>query len=248
MYIASDIKNINFSTTRRGCNPDEVEAFLDKIQSDYVQYENVINNYKSKIADLEEQIANFKSNQDNIQNVLISAQRLADQIINEAREKSEEIVLKAEANIDAITNKERELAALFEAKANDRKLSLQKELDDMIAKAELKSKSITDAAADAVSRQQTLFEKIKLEIAAFKSSVTSKYKEHLNILQSLPDTVEMDPQKLADILSAKIDELPNIDSFMPTATSTTYVDVDELDSDIPDTGFFISETEQQETE
>ena len=218
MLTAPDIKNISFSTTKKGYNPDEVEAFLDKIESDYHQYEGVINSYKTKIEELQQQIEGYRSSQDSIQNVLLNAQKLADQIVKEAREKSEQIVLKAEANIDAITNQEKELATAFESKATERKAALQKELDDMIAKAEIKAKSINDAAADSVMRQQVLFDKLKVEISNFKIAVTAKYKEHLNILQSIPDTVEMEPQVLADALSASIDAKP-IESFIPSVVS-----------------------------
>ena len=247
MFTASDIKNIEFSTARRGFDTDEVMAFLDKIEADYHQYEGVIGSYKAKISELEEQVATLKSAQDSIQNVLLSAQKLADQIVNEAREKSEEIVLKAEANINAITNQEKELATAFEVKANERKAALQNELDEMVAKAELKAESINKAAADAVARQQVLFDKLKVEISAFKSSITAKYKEHLNILQTIPDTVEMDPQTLAEIISSKIDTMPDIDSFIPSPVNAT-PDFVEQAVEVPPSGFSIEEIAEEVNE
>jgi cell division initiation protein len=199
-----------------GFKRDEVEAFLDNVESDYLEFERIIKDYQTKIQELETEIQNFKNSQDSIQNVLLNAQRLADSIIRDAKEKSEEIVLKAEANINTITEQEKQLAAAFELKANERKAALQKELDLMVEKANLKSKSIMAAAEDSVERQQVLFDKLKLEIAAFKSSITSKYKEHLAVLKDVPDTVDMSPAKMAEVLSAKIDKMPDIDSFLPT--------------------------------
>ena len=250
MLTASDIKNINFSNARRGYNPDEVEAFLDNLEADYRQYEGIINGYKAKIEELQQQIEGYKSAQESIQNVLLSAQKLADQIVKEAREKSEEIVLKAEANIDAITNQEKELASAFEMKANERKAALQKELDDMVTKAELKAKGITDAANDAVARQQMLFDKLKVEIAAFKTSVNAKYKEHLSILQSLPDTVDMEPQKIAEIVSAKIENMPNVDDFMPftAAKEPEVVTQPDLEAILKSNGFTVENTADDENE
>ncbi len=219
MLTASDIKNVSFSNSMRGYKPEEVEALLDKVEGDFLQYERIINDYKEKNAALQAQVDSLKSSQDSIQNVLINAQKLADQIVNEAKEKSEEIVLKAEANIGAITMQEKELASAFELKANERKQALQKELDAMVEKAELKAKSIMAAADDSVQRQQILFDKLKLEISEFKASVTAKYKEHLSILQSIPDSVEGDPKKLSEIILAKIDSMPDIDSFIAPAVS-----------------------------
>lgn len=214
MFNAEDIKKIGFSDSFKGYKKDEVDAFLDKIEADYVNVEHIISDYKAKIDALNSKINELESAQTSIQTVLLNAQKLADQIVNEAREKSEEIILRAEANINVITNKEKELSDAFELKANERKANLQLELDALVQKAELKAKSITDAAMDSVKRQQVLFDKLKLEVSSFKSSITSKYKEHLNLLHTIPDAVDMEPEKLAELISAKIDNDIDIDDFI----------------------------------
>ena len=148
----------------------------------------------------------------------ITAHNEAEEFIermNEAKEKSEEIIRNAESNITLITAQEKEITTAFEIKANERKETLEKELEKMIADAKLKADSITAAAEDSVERQQVLFDKLRLEIAAFKSAVTSKYKEHLSILQEIPETVPMDPKKMAEVITAKIDAVPDAQSFIP---------------------------------
>ena len=47
--LLNDIKNISFSTSFKGYKQDEVEAFLDKIESEYVNIECVISDYKFQI-------------------------------------------------------------------------------------------------------------------------------------------------------------------------------------------------------
>ena len=239
MFTVSDIKNVSFSNSIRGYKQDEVEAFLDKLESDYLQFEKIITDLKEENARLNTEIENYKNSQDSIQNVLLNAQKLAEKIVNEAKEKSEEIVLNAESNINVITAHEKELSAAFEAKAIERKENLQKELDLMIEKSNLKAQSIMSAAEDAVNRQQMLFDKLKLEISNFKTSVTAKYKEHLSILQTIPDTVEMDPQKLEEIISAKIDALPDVDSFI--AVKMNKPTEDGLMEDISSNAFNLEE-------
>lgn len=217
MLTALDIKNITFSKSMGGYKPEDVEIFLDRVEADYVQFDKIIKDYQQKVDELQSQIEEYKNSQSSIQNVLLSAQKLADQIVNEAKEKSEEIVRNAEANISVITAQEKELANAFEYKANERKDALQKELDDMISKAKFKADSINNATADCINRQEVLFNRLKLEIAAFKTAITEKYKEHLNILQTIPDTVELSPKEMAEIISAKIDELPNPEKFIPVS-------------------------------
>lgn len=218
MLTAADIKNITFSKAMGGFKPEEVDVFLDRVEADYVQFDRMLREYQVKIEDLQAEIENYKKSQDSIQNVLLNAQKLADQIVNEAKEKSEEIIRNAESNITVLTAQEKELVTAFEIKASQRKEALEKELETMISKANLKAESITAAAEDSVNRQQVLFDKLKLEIAAFKSAVTAKYKEHLSILQDIPETVQMDPKQMAEVISAKIDKMPNPDDFIKSSS------------------------------
>lgn len=238
MFTAGDIKNVSFSKSMGGYKPEEVEIFLDNVQADYVQFEKIINDYKRKVESLGNEIQSFQLSQSSLQNVLISAQKLADEIVADANKKSEEIIHNAEANVTLITAKEKELATAFEIKANERKGQLEKELENMVAKAKLKADAITAAANDSVERQQVLFDKLKIEIAAFKSAITSKYKEHLNVLQEIPETVPMDPKKMAEVITAKVDEIPDVKKFISSDSPKSEVS----------SGFEVEETEVETEE
>lgn len=214
MLSAAEIKNIKFSKSMSGYKQDEVDVFLDKVEADYIQFDRIVRDFQSKIEELNKEIDSYKEAQNSIQNVLLSAQRLADKIVGEAKEKSEEIINNAEANISVITAREKELATNFELKAQERKNTLENELAEMVNNAEEKAAAITKAAEDAVYRQQLLFDKLKLEISAFKTLVSSKYKEHLEILSTIPDTVPSDPNYLAKVLSTDLEKEPDIKSFI----------------------------------
>ena len=166
MFTSEDIKNVTFSKSRGGFNPEEVDVFLDKVEADYLLFEKVSKDYQAKIAELESKVKDLEKAQNSIQNVLLSAQKLADQIVDEAKEKSDDIIKNAESNITLITAKEKEIATAFEIKAKERKETLEKELEKMVSDAKLKADSITSAAKDSVERQQVLFDKLKIEIAA----------------------------------------------------------------------------------
>lgn len=214
MITAADIKNVKFGKSMSGYKQEEVEVFLDKLEAGIAQYERVLNELQAQNNALTEENTQLKNSQNSIQSVLLSAQQLADKIVKEAKEKSEEIIKNAENNISVITAHEKELSSAFELKANERKAELQKELDAMIAKAKLKADSITSAANDSVYRQQILFDKLKLEIATFKTSINSKYKEHLEILASIPDSVPSDPKRIAEIVATAVDKQAEAKDFI----------------------------------
>ena len=79
--------------------------------------------------------------------------------------------------------------------------------------------------------------------SAFKSAITSKYKEHLSILQEIPESVPMDPKKMAEIIVAKIDAVPEAEAFIKEANTV------EDDVKVASSGFSVEEiTEETEEE
>jgi len=217
MLSATDIKNAKFAKAMSGYKQEDVDVLLDRIEADYVQFDRIIKEFQSRIETLENENVEFKDSQTSIQNVLLSAQRLADRIVNEAKEKSEEIIHNAESNISVITAKQKELSANFELKAAERKERLEKELAEMVRNANLRAESIMAAANDSVARQQLLYDKLKMEIASLKTTISVKIKEHVEIFNALPDSVIMDPTRMAEIISANFDKEPDPQKFIPSS-------------------------------
>ncbi len=216
MLKSNEIREMKFSTKAvGGYRQEEVDVLLDKIEADYEWYERNTRELQGTIARMNQEMENYHQSQDSLQNVLMNAQRLADQIVAEARAKSAQIVAEAQENVDRIAQREKELSASFEEKATQRKAVVKQEIDSALRTAKLKQTAMETAANDAVARQQLLYDKLKLEISAFKSDITRKYREHLELLQRLPDSVPMDPQAIAAAAAAAVDRAPAPESFVP---------------------------------
>ena len=252
MLSAAEIRNVKFSKSMGGYKQEEVDVLLDRIESDYAQFDRAVKEYRAKIEAMDKEIESLKSSQNSIQNVLVSAQKLADRIVDEAKQKSEQIVKNAETNLEVITAREKELATAFELKAQERKAKLEKELADMVKTAQIKADSMKAAAEDSVARQQLLYDKLKMEMSAFKAAVSAKYKEHLEMLKALPDVAPMDPKRIAEVVSAAVDKAPNPESFIKTADLTAPVYTEKetsVPASKPDNGFTVAdEAPAEETE
>lgn len=206
MLTAEDIRNITFTKSMAGFKPEEVDVFLDKIESDYVYFERTIKEYQEKQETLLKEIEGYKNSQNSIQSVLLSAQKLADQIINDAKIKSEEIINEAQSNISIIKTQEKELVNKFELKAQERKSDLEKELNEMVKQTKAKCEAINKAAEEAVAKKQVMFDLIKAEISNFKEDITAKYKEHLSLLQAIPDAAVADVKEVVNAASVEFDK------------------------------------------
>ena len=213
MLSSKELRNVKFSNAMGGYKKEEVDILLDKLEVDLDKYERVFAEQNEKIEQLKAEIEQYKVSQNSIQNVLLSAQKLADQIVDEAKQKSEQIVKEAEASIELITAKEKELSFAFDRKAGERKAKLEEEVEQYLAAAQEKSNRIQKATEDSVEKQQIVFERLKLEIANFKSDITKRYKEHLEILSKLPDTADIDPKLAAKAVAQSYAENFDMSSF-----------------------------------
>ncbi len=211
MLTVAEIKDVKFGRAMGGYKTEDVDVLLDKVEADYATFERMIKEYELKIDTLNSEIEGFKSSQSSIQNVLVSAQGLADRIVSEAKEKSEQIIAQAQINIETITAHEKELSSAFEIKAQEQKAALEKELKAMLEEAQRKAQVITAGAEEQVKKQQMLFDKLRLEISAFKAGITSKYKEHIELLSKIPDTVPEDPKYIAEVLASQNDKAPALE-------------------------------------
>lgn len=206
MLNSNDIRNIRFSKAVSGYKQEEVDIFLDKVEADYINYEKITTEFQLKIDALNKEIEDYKTSQSSIQNVLLSAQKLADQIIDEAKEKSAKMISDAEEGVADINNKARLITENFDSEFAAKKSAAENEIIKMLENSQKKADAITLAAADSVARQQALFDKLKKDITDFRTQVTEAYREHLELLKQIPNSVSMEPKKVAEILSNEIDK------------------------------------------
>lgn len=94
--IPKDIKKRDFKKSLRGYDVDEVDAFLETVSSHYekllVDNKNLTEKVKSLMADIDI----YKENESNLQRAIIKAQDIAEEVIQNAKKRSEIIIKEAE--------------------------------------------------------------------------------------------------------------------------------------------------------
>ena len=214
MLSANDVKDITFSKQVNGYRREEVDVFLDKVEADYENYERMIKELNAKVHELESEIAETRNSEGSLQNVLLSAQKLADSIVAEAKEKSSKIVEEAKASLETFKTREKELADAFDKKAALRKEAMRRELDKIFDEAKENRDKVSDATEKAVNKQAELFNRLKLETAAFKAEIMDKYKKHIELLSKIPDTIPTDPEEIAAAVELDVENLSDREKFI----------------------------------
>ena len=159
MLSAKDIREVRFAKSVGGYKQDEVDNLLDTIEEDYLQFDDIIKSLNEKISSLNEEIDVYKNSQSSLQNILIEAQKLADKTVADAKEKAALIINEAKLAADAAAGEAKNMLDTFDAKFSQKKQEAENDYAQQIEKAERRKAAVEAATADAVKRQQDLFNK-----------------------------------------------------------------------------------------
>ena len=91
-----DILEKTFKRSFKGYDEDEVDKFLDQIIDEFKELQNENAIMKNELATLREQARKVKEAEDTIMNTLVSAQKSAERIINDASRKAELVISSAD--------------------------------------------------------------------------------------------------------------------------------------------------------
>ena len=141
MITSQDIREKGFEkAVFGGYDMGQVDAFLEEIAIDIenIQKENVV--LKSKMKVLVSKIEEYRTSEDALQMAIVSAQKMGCMIEKESKEKSDSLIVTAQADAQRITREaqlevEMELAKLSEAKRTsaqfieNMRLLCQKQMD-----------------------------------------------------------------------------------------------------------------------
>ncbi len=228
MLSSNDVRDVKFSKAMSGYKQDEVDTFLDSVEADFRQYEEYVKGLEERLNRATAEIEEYRTSQASLQNVLISAQQLADNIVNDAKEKAERIIEDAKSAAEIATSEAKDMLANFDEKLGEKKEIAKKEMEELLKKSEQKKAATDAAAADAVRREQALFDKIKIEISGFKNEMMELYKKHIELISKIPDCVAMDAERAAEAVLLEIDKQPDVAQFIAAE------EVAEAPSEVPE--------------
>ena len=179
MLTVKQINEVSFGKAGfSGYKPEDVDNFIDEVAASFQQLENERNEavkhaqeltvqnselaaknaeITEKLAILAQKVEAYRADEDGIKEVLISAQRLAKESIQEAKNKAEVIL-------------------------QDAKDSAQKISDDAKTEAAIAAK---EYMAQTEEKREEL-EEMKRQVSAFRSSLLEMYKKHLEDINHIP--------------------------------------------------------------
>ncbi len=109
MLSIDDVKQVSFRRANfGGYKPEDVDAFVDDVQYSYEKMLEENKNLHSEIEDLRAKIDKIYSEEGAIRKIILNAQNIAESSLNQAKEKTEEIVEKAVKKSNDLIDKAKE--------------------------------------------------------------------------------------------------------------------------------------------
>ncbi len=178
-----------------GYRRDEVDVFLDELESDYrklyVENAELVEKLKACLAKIED----YKKDEEFLKTAIINAQKLNDTTLKEIelREKEVEVSSKAKAAeiIGEAEEKARGIVENAEREAADSIRIAQEKCRDEIAEAQEHAKNEISRIQAETNIELAKLENLRAQVAEFKNTIIELYKAHLTSISKLPDFKEV---------------------------------------------------------
>lgn len=192
MLTPDQIKSKEFHTTGKSSyKAEEVDEFLNEIHASYDQMFRENANIIKKMSILANKVEEYKKDEDSLRQALLSAQKLADRIVSDAKETSEKQLSEASQQAEDM---------LSDASQKAEKIldDAKRTADTKIHEANKQADEIIGGINRKVTQENLVLEMLKKEVAAFRTKMMDMYKEHLTLLDRLP-TYSEETEEVQDI-------------------------------------------------
>lgn len=189
MVTPQDVRAVQFDKNLRGYRTEDVDNFLDKVTAQLELDVEQAEALKKQIADLQaenqrlrHELEGYEADGDMLKSALINAQRMGENVIREANQKSDEILHRANLRADDIV----------------------REANDLLQKANARADEIVNEAMDQKTAEEREYERLRLEVTRFKADVLNLYRTHVESLSRLPEYQKEDsaPEEEAEPAAA----------------------------------------------
>lgn len=207
MLTPNQIKNHVFTSVKGMYQINEVDGFMGQITESYEQMFKENRELLEKLEMLARRLEEYRQDEDKIKDALIVAQKTASQIniesekkasltLSDANAKAEETLSSAkwesEAMLSDAKSTSQSTLANAEATANEVIDGAKVLADNVISHAKSSSKEIIANAKVEVEMNQTILNELKAAAATFKADLLEKYHNHIEVINTIPDTVSKD--------------------------------------------------------
>lgn len=195
MLTPAQVRNHQFSASGRGTyRASEVDDFFASVCESYEQMFRENGELLKKIGLLADKVEEYKSDEDNIREALLTAQRMANKIVSDAKEEAEKKLSEAEQKAQQLTTESQQKADDTITSAQKTAEALvadsRKNADEIVADAQRRADERISSIKRSVTHETLVLEMTKREVSEFRASLVAMYKNHIELINKIPYIVE----------------------------------------------------------
>lgn len=179
-------KEIKFEKAAFGYRPEDVDRYIAETEKKLAAAKSEKAELLGKMKILADKITEYRSDESNIKEAMLGAQRLKTNIENEAKSKADSTVAEAQEYAD-------KLIADAQARAGQLITEAQERSNKMLADAQAAADAKVNGVASQVERERETLAQLQKEVSGFKNRLITLYREHLNLITNLPEKAEKAP-------------------------------------------------------
>jgi len=199
MISANDLRNVALAKEAEGYSCEAVDSVISQAADTIEAYANENKELYRKMEILAGKIEEYRNEEDSIKTALITAQKMADKIEQEAKDKAESLISESEAKAKATTEEAELSAEKAVSEARDYAAGLIKtkteEADGIIADAEKK-------ANDAINSSKIVAQDILAQAKGISKDLISSSKEEKEAYELLNTALRKDAGEFIEKLKA----------------------------------------------
>ncbi len=212
MMTPSQLRQYEFkSAGRNAYKAEEVDAFFAEVLISYERMYRENSELIKRVSLLADRLEQYKKDEVDIKQAVLSAQKAADIIVRDAQAASEDAKLEAEALLAAAKGEAQIIKEDAEKQAiadSDLLMSMARDkAEEILNRAKEKAHGIliaaNDSASDAmgaanrtVTSESLHYEMLKKEVAEFRASILAQYKAHIEMISKLPEIAVEEASKI----------------------------------------------------
>lgn len=201
MKTPEQIRNMEFQKSHMGgYKQSDIELFLEEMASQIEILMRQKADAEKKLQEIGKRAPDASLSAAGIQNVLVSAQKVAEKIGEDAKAEAEGILAEANLRLTEAEIKSKEIIAEAEKNAILLGQTAEKEAAKIIANAVTKAEEISIEAKEGVEIQQKLYDRLKIEVSDFKKKAVAQCSSVLELINQLPDEIPFDIDRAKEVL------------------------------------------------
>ncbi len=211
MMTPSELREYEFKGAGRNAyKSDDVDNFFGEVA---VAYEKIFRENAElvkRVGLLADRLEQFKSDEEQIKQAVIGAQKAADIIVKEAEmsvedskaeaeailaaAKGEAEIIKSDAEKQAVADSDL-LLSIARDKAEEIINKAKEEAHGILIKANDSAKDTVGAATRTITSESLHYEMLKKEVSEFRASILAQYKAHIEMISKLPELAVEEVEK-----------------------------------------------------